>query len=86
MEVVHSALRCCQIKGMFLICSWQKQNGRLTAGTWELIIFQTIIFRLYVNLVGGFNPSEKILVNLDIFPQFSGENSKKIFELPPPSR
>ncbi len=35
------------------------------------------------NLVGGFQPFEKILVKLDHFPRDRGEN-KKIFELPPP--
>ena len=36
-------------------------------------------------LVGGFNPSQKILVNLDQFPQNRDEHSKKTYLKPPPS-
>ena len=40
-------------------------------------IYETLV------LVGGFNPSEKILVKMGIFPNFRGENKKY---LKPPSR
>ena len=36
----------------------------------------------YQQLVGGFNPSEKIWVKMGLFPNFRGENEKKI--KPPP--
>ena len=60
------------------------------------LLFQGSIFRGYVGfreatlkifhvvqLVGGFNPSWKILVKLKIFPKFRGEN--KTYLKPPPS-
>ena len=42
------------------------------------------LVELYVELVGGFNPSEKYARQIGLFPQI-GMKIPKIFELPPPS-
>ena len=50
----------------------------------KMVYFERLLVRFREFLVGGCKPSEKkLLVRLDHFPKFRGENSK--YMKPPPS-